>query len=284
MATTSERRAAGGSRRPSQPRRSGAARPAAGTTRKAAGKTTGNATEKAAGKTAVKAAGKTAVKAAGKTAAKTAGKAASRAVEPRRSPAPSKLARKAALKAATTLGRRALESGAESIHRAVELMSDRGSGAITASLHRRIPIQRSVDVAVPLAVAWQEWTSLEALPEGVDRVEDIEPDGDGRLIGRIAGGGAKWEAEILDEREGQSFAWRSVKGSDVAGLVTFHELSPRLTRIELSLDIVPTGAADAVAVASRLADHRAEADLRRLKARLELINPDVYEDAGTTDQ
>jgi uncharacterized membrane protein len=205
-------------------------------------------------------------------------------VEPHGPGGPSKLAGKAALKIATRLARRTLESGAEMIRRAAELTSERGGGAITAGLHRRIPIQRSVDVAVPLAVAWQEWMSLDTLPEGVDRVRDIERNGDARLIGRTGPDGAPWEAEILDERERQSFAWQSVTGSDVAGLVTFHELSRRLTRIELSLDIVPSGAADAVAVASRLADHRAEVDLRRFKARLELISPDVYDDDGSADR
>jgi uncharacterized membrane protein len=276
MATTSARRVAGQSRRPPQARRSGGSRPSANGAPKPAAKRAAKPAAKGTGKSP---------KTVRKTAAKAAGKVASRAIEPHSPTSPSKLARKAALKAATTLAKRTIRSAPEVIRRAAGLTSARGSGAITAALHRRIPIQRSVDVAVPLAVAWQEWMSLETLPEGVDRIEEIERDGNGRLIGLMAGGdGTEWEAEILDERERESFAWQSLKGSDVAGLVTFHDLSPRLTRIELSLDIVPIGAANAVAVATRLADHRAEVDLRRFKARLELINPDVYENAETADR
>jgi hypothetical protein len=86
-----------------------------------------------------------------------------------------------------------------------------------------------------------------------------------------------WVAEILDEREQQSFAWQSQEGSDCAGLITFHKLSDRLTRIELNLDVVPTGVAETIQLATHRADAKAERDLRRFKARLELINPDLYE-------
>jgi uncharacterized membrane protein len=86
-----------------------------------------------------------------------------------------------------------------------------------------------------------------------------------------------WEAEIKDEREDESFAWLSVEGTDVAGLATFHQLSERLTRIELDLDVVPTNPSEAMMLALHLAHRRAEADLRRFKAHVEFINPDVYE-------
>ena len=71
---------------------------------------------------------------------------------------------------------------------------------------------------------------------------------------------------------------RSQRGSDCAGLVTFHPLSERLTRLELQLDVVPSRLTEAAALALHLADHRAETELRIFKARLETISPDEYED------
>jgi uncharacterized membrane protein len=109
-------------------------------------------------------------------------------------------------------------------------------------------------------------------------VVDVEREGD-RLVGHLDGATARdWEAEIIDERENESFAWRSCEGSDSAGLVTFHELSERLTRIELNLDVVPVDLLEAASLAVRLADHRVETELRRFKANVELLNPDVYEE------
>ena len=95
--------------------------------------------------------------------------------------------------------------------------------------------------------------------------ERIERDGPDALTGRLSTRPwpRKWEAEIRDERDCESFAWRSVKGSDCAGLVTFHDLGERLTRLELQLDIVPVRPLEAAQFALRLADARARNELRR---------------------
>jgi hypothetical protein len=71
-----------------------------------------------------------------------------------------------------------------------------------------------------------------------------------------------------------------MQGSDCAGLLTFHRLSDRLTRLELDLDVLPTNPAEALTLASHLAHRRAETDLRRFKAHVEFISPDVYEIEG----
>ena len=71
-----------------------------------------------------------------------------------------------------------------------------------------------------------------------------------------------------------------MEGTDVAGLATFHQLSDRLTRIELDLDVVPTNPTEAMAMALHLAHRRAEADLRRFKAHVEFISPDAYQENG----
>lgn len=148
---------------------------------------------------------------------------------------------------------------------------------------RRPPIQQSIDIAVPLDVAYDEWMQLDFLPEGAHRVEKIDRGDSDSLTGRLAGSvwPRRWEAEILDERGGESFAWRSVKGSDCAGLVTFHRLGERLTRLELQLDVVPVRPSEAIELGLRLADARTRAELRRFKARLETISPDAY---GTDDE
>jgi uncharacterized membrane protein len=159
-------------------------------------------------------------------------------------------------------------------------------GAPLAGRIRSVPIQCSIDIAVPLEVAYDEWMKLEFLPEGAHRIEQIRRRGK-RLTGQIAGALAQhseWRAEVREERPDESFAWRSVKGSDCLGLATFHRLAERLTRIELELDVVPVRPAEAFELLVHIADRRAETDLRRFKAQLERISPDDYpslvEDAG----
>jgi uncharacterized membrane protein len=150
----------------------------------------------------------------------------------------------------------------------------------------RLPIQCCVDVAVPLEVVYDEWMRLAFLPEGPHDVERIERVDDGRLCGQINAGlrHIDWEAEVLDDRDCESFAWRSTTGSDCAGLITFHQLSDRLTRLELQLDVMPVNLRDTMALALQIADHRAEAGLRGFKSRLETISPDVYGELHDSDQ
>lgn len=178
------------------------------------------------------------------------------------------------------------DAGAKKAGTLLTVVSGRGRAAALARKAAlsivRPPIQLSTDVAVPLPVVWREWMRLEFLPEGPHRVGDIERDGD-TLSGVTQPGGETWAAEILDERDLESFAWESRTGSDCAGLITFHRLSERLTRMELTLDVVPTGTSELVALATHLAEHRAGTDLRRFKARLEVMSPDLYDDEDPDD-
>src|SRR4051794_8752237 len=148
---------------------------------------------------------------------------------------------------------------------------------------RTLPVQRSLDVGVPIEAAWDEWMRFDWLPDGAHRVEDIERDGDS-LFGRLAGPRVSrdWEAEITDERVDQSFAWQTVEGSDTSGLVTFHRLSDRLTRLELQLDVVPEGMGEALSLVLRRADRCAENVLRGFKAQVEALDPDEYPDVAET--
>jgi uncharacterized membrane protein len=176
-------------------------------------------------------------------------------------------------------GRRAVEGVGRTLERA-----GAGSADALRERARRLPIQQSIDIAVPIDVAWEQWLEFEHLPDALHRVTDIERDGD-ELSGRIEGLRERdWNAEILDEREADSFAWQTTEGSDTAGLVTFHELSERLTRLELNLDAQPGDLAEAAGLALRLADRRVRTELRRFKAQAELLSPDVYEELVGDDE
>jgi uncharacterized membrane protein len=193
------------------------------------------------------------------------------------------LASSAAKKTGKFMLHRAIAAGRSALHVVGDRAAEAGREVLEKSASRRLPIQVSVDIAVPIAVAWEQWMQLDSLTEGVHLVKDIERDGD-NLTGTIAGPrGGEWEAEILDQRPEESFAWRSFEGSDCAGLVTFHELSKRLTRVEVNLDVVPINPPQTVSFALHLAHRHAEAELRRLKAHLEFINPDVYEQDSDAD-
>ena len=245
----------------------GASKPRSGRTAAAgAGKQVRKRTQ-----TAAKAATKPGTKSVSKGVAKSATKGVAKSV--------AKPAIRALLRKVSQLGATALEHGAD---RAAELGRGAARSALAAGAGPR-PVQASVDVAVPLTVAWDEWMTFESFIEGARRIEDVTRDGDA-LTGRTRGPvGQEWRAEIVDERPHEAFAWRSSAATDCAGLITFHRLSERLTRIELDLDVVATGPLQAAELTFGVARRRAESELRRFKARVEFINPDVYETPDDQD-
>jgi uncharacterized membrane protein len=190
--------------------------------------------------------------------------------------------RKEAVHIGGSLIKRALIAGSRRAAQALARVGSQGFDSLLENA-QRLPIQQSIDVAVPPEIAWEQWMELRHLPEGVHRLSSVERDGDG-LVGRIEGPrGVDWSAEVIDEREQESFAWRSTEGADSAGLATFHPLGDRLTRIELTVDVRPEGLGDAARLVLRIADRRVVEELRRFKADAELLNPDVYEELLTAD-
>ena len=174
------------------------------------------------------------------------------------------------LRISGALAKRAAVAASRRAGKALTRAGERGIDGVIERAHR-LPIQQSVDVAVPPEIAWEQWMELRRLTE-------VERDGD-ELNGMLDGLRARsWSAEVIDERDQESFAWRSTEGSDSAGLVTFHPLGERLTRIEVTIDAVPEGLGEAARLMLHIADRRVEEELRRFKADAELLNPDVYEE------
>src|SRR5438270_9135576 len=111
-----------------------------------------------------------------KTVAAGAKKMVKTAVRPKRGSI-SSIGMAAARKGVKLIAKRAVEAGARAIQSATDRSAVGGKGAVEAALSRRLPIQVSIDVAVPVAVAWEEWMSWGMLTEGVHRIEDVERDG-----------------------------------------------------------------------------------------------------------
>jgi uncharacterized membrane protein len=137
---------------------------------------------------------------------------------------------------------------------------------------RRMPIQQSVDVAVPLKVAYNRWTLFEDWPEFMHRVESVDQADDTTLSVsmKVWGITRRFEAEIVEQRPDQRIEWNVSEGLSHTGVVTFHELAPRLTRVEVSLDFEPHGMLEKMGRGMRFAKRAVRADLHRFKAIVEL--------------
>ncbi len=143
--------------------------------------------------------------------------------------------------------------------------SSRGKGT---GKGRRLPIQASVDVSVPVSFAFEQWTDFKRLGKFLHRVESVEQKGDNKVVWHenIWGRRRTWRAEITEKRANQLVAWKDEHG---VGVLSFHLLAPRLTRIELNYDWMPHGILEKMASGMRFHRRAARTDLQRFKAHAE---------------
>jgi uncharacterized membrane protein len=137
---------------------------------------------------------------------------------------------------------------------------------------RRMPVQQAVDVAVPLETAYNQWTQFEDWPEFMHRVTRVTQEDDCTVsfATKIWGKTKEFEAQIDTQRPDERIKWRVSQGITHSGVVTFHELAPRLTRIEITLDVDPGSLIEKAARGMRHVKRAVRADLHRYKAFIEM--------------
>jgi uncharacterized membrane protein len=137
---------------------------------------------------------------------------------------------------------------------------------------RRMPIQQSVDVAVPLETAYNQWTQFADWPTFMHRVTRATQEDDCTVTfaTKIWGKTKEFAAKIETQRPDERIKWRVSQGITHTGVVTFHKLAPRLTRIELTMDIDPGSLIEKAARGMRHVKRAARADLHRFKAFIEV--------------
>jgi uncharacterized membrane protein len=137
---------------------------------------------------------------------------------------------------------------------------------------RRMPVQQAVDVAVPIETAYNQWTQFEDWPEFMHRITNVTQDDDATVSfsTKIWGKTKQFTAKIETQRPDERVKWRVTRGITHTGVVSFHELAPRLTRIEVTLDVEPGGLLEKAARGMRHIKRAVRADLARYKAFIEV--------------
>ena len=133
--------------------------------------------------------------------------------------------------------------------------------------------QTSIDVAVPVRVAYDQWTQFESFPQfmnGVEQITQTDATHTHWTI-RIGGVSREFDAEITEQVPDQRIAWKSTGGSSHAGVVTFHRLADAETRIMLQLDTEPDGVLEKAGEAVGLVSHQVKSDLERFKDFIESV-------------
>lgn len=131
--------------------------------------------------------------------------------------------------------------------------------------------EKSIDVAVPIDTAYNQWTQFEEFPRFMADVESVEQRDDRHLHWKINVGGVdeEFDAEITEQIPEDRVAWRSTSGLDHAGVVTFHKLDDSTTRVMFQLEMAPSTTMEAAAEKVGAVSLIAERDMRNFKEFIE---------------
>ena len=131
---------------------------------------------------------------------------------------------------------------------------------------------KTVDVAVPVSTAYNQWTQLEEFPQfmqGVESVQQID-DTHSRWKTSIMGAEREFDTRITEQIPDERIAWTTTHGeSEQAGVVTFHRLDADQTRVTVQMDIEPDGFLEKLGLATGIVGQRVSGDLERFKEFIE---------------
>ncbi|MFJ2745667.1 SRPBCC family protein [Streptomyces sp. NPDC087440] len=133
-------------------------------------------------------------------------------------------------------------------------------------------VEESVEVDVPVRTVYDQWTQFESFPKFMDGVERIEQRS-AKLthwVTKIGGVSREFDAEVTEQIPDERVAWKSL-GDEVkqAGVVTFHRLDDKRTKVMLQLDYDPEGLAENVGDKLGVVKRQITGDLKRFKTFIE---------------
>ena len=133
-------------------------------------------------------------------------------------------------------------------------------------------IIETVDVNVPVSVAYNQWTQFESFPHFLDEVVSITQidDTHNHWVVNVGGAEREFDAEITEQHPDERVAWRSVGGeTEHAGVVTFHKLDENTTRVTAQIDWDPQGLLEKLGSLVGAGSHAVKKDLDNFKKFIE---------------
>jgi uncharacterized membrane protein len=132
-------------------------------------------------------------------------------------------------------------------------------------------IEESIEVDVPVDVAYNQWTQFEEFPRfmaDVDRIEQID-DTHTRWVVSYGGKTEEFDATITEQIPDTRVAWKSTSGPAHAGVVDFHRLSDTRTQLMVVMDTEAEGFAEKAGEMLGIARRRVQKSLEQFKELIE---------------
>jgi ribosome-associated toxin RatA of RatAB toxin-antitoxin module len=132
-------------------------------------------------------------------------------------------------------------------------------------------VRESVDVAVPVHVAYERLCHFEEYPQFMTDVQEVTQISDdmAHWVMDFDGTAAEFDARITDQRPDELLAWQTIDGPRLAEKMTFQRLAEDRTRIVAELDLDAKAFMPSEAHAKQAIDRRLKADLASFKQYIE---------------
>ncbi|MGW5787907.1 SRPBCC family protein [Streptomyces sp. NPDC003757] len=150
-----------------------------------------------------------------------------------------------------------------------------GGGSVKAT-----HIMETVDIGVPLRTVYDQWTQLQEFSGFTKGVQSVSPNDEvtSDWTAKIAFSTRSWKATVQEQIPDQRIVWTSegAKGS-TNGVVSFHELAPRLTRVVVVVEYYPSGFFEKTANIWRAQGRRLRLDLKHFVRHVTLADEEEIE-------
>ena len=132
-------------------------------------------------------------------------------------------------------------------------------------------IEKSIDLAVPIEIVYNQWTQFEEFPKFMEGIQEVRQLDDKNLHwkAKIAGQEKEWDTVIEQQIPDQVISWHSTSGAQNSGRVRFDKAPGGKTRLTLELSYQPEGAVEKVGDALGIFALRVQGDLGRFKKFIE---------------
>ncbi|NMM91656.1 cyclase [Rhodococcus sp. SRB_17] len=144
-------------------------------------------------------------------------------------------------------------------------------------------IVESIDVGAPVQLVYNQWTQFADFPSFMKKVERVEQESEEKLEwkAQVFLSHRTWESSIIEQVPDERIVWSS-KGAKgfIDGAVTFHEVTPDLTRIILILEYHPKGLFEKTGNLWRAPGRRVRLELKHFGRHLmtqAVLHPDEVE-------
>ncbi len=177
-----------------------------------------------------------------------------------------------------------LSAGAEGLKSKVgDALGGKGGGKGGGKKVKVTNIIEQIDIGAPVDVVYNQWTQFQDFSNFMKKVEGVDQKEEQKLTfkAQVFWSHRTWEATIVDQVPDQQIVWRSngPKGH-VDGAVTFHEITPNLTRVLVVLEYHPQGLFERTGNLWRAQGRRARLELKHFRRHVmmqAMLHPDDLE-------